>query len=412
MQQFPARSWFMTVARVLACLALCMAGCGSPAPPAPTRAPTVAPSPVANVASSPEATRAPTAVAEARPSLRAVPITIEETRALPTPIPLRNDLPQVRATPRPSEPDWKFVSITFAVENTDSTTRLVGIAGTERDTTNLTGATLTTPDGTRYKAVNTASTLGLRTATSRAQVNYPVLLSLRPGFRAYGEATDSVARFIPIPSTVVFRVPAGTTDYGTLTIPPLTDFGARQGDPVADQLRRMVGTFEPLSLSGATAGSRPVQYPTSGSMNLEPATTPVAIPGRGRLTITGMSIERPRDYRANGQKHLVLTMQFRNEDHANPQSFDISAQLFGDDGVVYVGTLPSTGKFSSSSAVPDLRSLLAWHGRAVGTDLVPPDQETEMVRRLFLVPRGFTNGVLVLSGDVDAALSLTGVESF
>jgi hypothetical protein len=49
---------------------------------------------------------------------------------------------------------------------------------------------------------------------------------------------------------------------------------------------------------------------------------------------------------------------------------------------------------------------------AVGTDLVPPDQETEMVRRLFLVPRGFTNGVLVLSGDVDAALSLTGVESF
>ncbi|HTD80186.1 MAG TPA: hypothetical protein VK898_21300, partial [Chloroflexota bacterium] len=239
---------------LLAAIVLLGVSCAAPAPPA-------APKPTAP----PAATPTPDPAASA---LKIVPLRLEES-ALPPPEPTPQGFAAGRPTPTPEatpEPAWKYLTITFAVENTSDVARLVGIAGTDTTATNLAGAVLTTRDGQRYKPLRSTSTFGLRTATAHSLTTYPVLLRLPAGFRAAAESSGSVSIVTPEPNHLSFKIPASLREYGTLTIPPLASLGPRTGnDDVTRGLRPLIGGFQPLDLSGSATAVQPVSFPMAAT---------------------------------------------------------------------------------------------------------------------------------------------------
>src|SRR5262252_9244730 len=202
-------------------LMLALMACSAPAAPRPTSAPPTR--------RAPAATATPDAAASA---LSVVPLKVVES-VLPPAEPTPPGFSAGRPTPTPvatPEAAWKYVTVAFAVENRSDTPWLVGIAGSEPSTTNLASAVLAARDGTRYKPIRSSTTLGLRTATSHALTNYPVLLRIPPGFRVTGESAGSLSVVAPQPNSVTFKVPSSSKDYGTLSIPTLADLGVKSGD--------------------------------------------------------------------------------------------------------------------------------------------------------------------------------------
>ncbi len=372
--------------------------CAAPAPraaPSPTRP-------------APAATATPDAAATA---IAIVPLRIDES-PLPPVEPTPPGFTSGRATATPfatPEAAWKYVTIVFGVENRSDAPRLVGIAGSDQFTTNLASATLTGGDGTRYKPVRSSTSFGLRTATSHALTTYPVLLRLVPGFRATGESAGSLSVVAPEPTSLTFKVPANLTDYGTLSIPPLTSLGPKSGeDDVTQRLRPLIGGFQALQLSGVS--------PTPGSpisTELMQSAQPVggSASSRGKVTVSVGPVEAsdPEDYvvRNLGWKQITLSLQYRNDDPSQARTFDVEAWLLGEDGIVYTGDAPSIGDFGRALTPPDPASLLLWDGRAVGPDSTPPGQSLEPRRPTFLVPRALHSAILVLAGDVEATFNLS-----
>jgi hypothetical protein len=52
-----------------------------------------------------------------------------------------------------------------------------------------------------------------------------------------------------------------------------------------------------------------------------------------------------------------------------------------------------------------------WDGRSAGADHVPPGQTQEPRRIVFVMPREVRNGILVLTGDVEAMYRLADIPS-
>jgi hypothetical protein len=333
------------------------------------------------------------------PPVEPTPVGFTSGRATATPF----------ATP---EAAWKYVTITFAIENRSDAPHLVGIAGDDSTTTNLSGAVLTARDGTRYKPIHSTTSFGMRSATSHALTTYPVLLPLPPGMRAAGESAGSLSVVAPSPSTLTFKVPADSSDYGTLSIPRMTNLGPKTDDDVTRLLRPLIGGFQPLDLGGMGVGAQQVAYPTVSqpAPQLPSIGTPLSIPGSATVTLTGVDVADPQDFevRNRGWKQVTLSLQYHN-DGQDARPFNVVAWLFGEDGIVYTGDAPSIGGFGSALTAPPASALLLWDGRFVGTDQTPAGQALEPRRAVFLVPRNLHNGVLVLAGDVSGMFSVANI---
>jgi len=361
--------------------------------PGPAARPTSAARPAATATATPD---------PAISALALVPLRIDES-PLPPPEPTPPGFASGRPTATPyatPEAAWKYVTLTFAIENHSDTVRLVGIAGSEPSLTNLAQAVLTTRDGTRYKPVRSATSLGLRTATSHALITYPVLLRLPPGFRVAGESAGSLSVVAPAPTSLTFKLPAGLSDYGTLSVPAPASLNSKTGeDDVTRGLRSLMGGFGPLDFTGIQPQS--AAFPVA---NAHPVGDTVAGPA---VSVTLMNVEAvdPQDFetRNRGWKQLTVSLQYR----AGAQMVDESAWLFGDDGIVYTGDAPTIGDFGRSLTAPTPSAMLLWDGRSAGA----PGQSSEPRRIAFLVPKLLQNAVLVLSGDVDATFSLSNLPS-
>jgi hypothetical protein len=330
---------------------------------------------------------------------------------IPPAEPTPEGFPVGRATPTPAataEAAWKYITLTFGIENRSDALRLVGIAGNEPSATNLTGAFLTSRDGSaRYRAFRSYSSFGLRTATSKTLTNYPVLLRLPPGFRATAESFGSLSMFAPQRSSLTFRVPAGLTDYGSLTIPTLTNLGPKSADDeVAKRIRPMIGAFQPLDLAGLQPGEQPVAMFPSATPPVQPLSVGavVTVPGKLSVALTSADVSNPADYQARnrGWKQVTLVLSYRNEDAQQAHTFDVAAWLFGDNGVVYTGDVPAIGDFGRATVPPEPSTILIWDGRPAGADQVKPGQQQEPRRIVFLVPRDLKAGILVLGGEIEA----------
>jgi hypothetical protein len=349
-------------------------------------------------------------------ALRIVPLRLAES-PLPPAAPTPDGLPATRGTPTPSttaEPAWKYVTISFGVENLSDAARLVGIGGGgDPNASNLAAATLAARDGKRYKAVNSYSSFGWRTAVARSLAGYPVLLRLPPGFRAAAESFAGYGTSATPPNSVTFKVPATLTDYGTLTIPPPTLGGKTTGDEVLPRLRSLIGSLEPLDLGGLRAGDQQVNFPTESraTQPLQAVGTPVTGAGKVAVTLSGVDASDPADYqvRAKGWKEVAFTLRYQNTDPAQPHTFAASAWFFGKDGVVYSGDVPSIGDFGRALTVPDVAVLINWDGRAAGADQIAAGQERDRPPLRFLVPRDLKDGILVIGGDVEALYSIVGL---
>jgi hypothetical protein len=340
-----------------------------------------------------------------------VPLKIDES-PLPPAEPTPPGFTSGRATPTPAatpESGWKYVTLTFALENRSDTVWLVGIAGSEPSTTNLSGAVLTAPDGTRYKPVRSSTSLGLRAATSHALASYPVLLRVPAGFRVIGESAGSLSVVAPEPNSLTFKLPTAVSDYGTLSIPPLTDLGPRSGDDdVSRQMRPLIGGLASVDLTGFTP-----QSPAFPTPNPPAAGVGATLSGSAAATVTLVSLDAadPEDFelRNRGWKQVTLGLQYRNDDAQQAHAFNVVAWLFGDDGVAYTGDAPSVGDFGRALTPPEATAIPLWDGRAAGADQTPPGQALEPRRATFVVPKTLRNAVLVLAGDVDAAFNITGI---
>jgi hypothetical protein len=378
--------------------------CAAPAPPPP---PTTRPQPTR-----PAPTSTPTPNA-ATTALAIVPLRIDEATvppADPTPVGFTSG----RATPTPAataEAAWKYLTITFAVENRSDQPHLLGIGGSDSTETNLAGAILTTRDGSRYKPVRSTTSFGLRTATAHSLTTYPVLLRLPSHFRVASESAGTVSVVAPDLSTVTFKVPATVSAYAMLTIPPMGNLGPRSGeDDVTRALRPLIGGFQPLDLTDATIGPRAVTFPSEGA-SAEPMGTPVSIAGKLSVNLVKVDSTDPADYeiRNRGWKQVTLSLQYRNDDPQQTRAFNVAAWLFGEDGTVYTGDAPTIGDLGRSLTAPDVSTLWLWDGRLAGTDPVPAGQSSEPRRATFLVPRELRNGMLVLTGDVDATYKVSDI---
>jgi hypothetical protein len=395
--------------RPLGALLLLTLACSSPAAQ-PTPRPTAPPP----TRAAPQATPTPDPGATA---LAIVPLKIDES-ALPPPEPTSIGFTSGRATPTPfatPEPAWKYLTITFGIENRSDRPRLVGIAGSDPTATNLSGAVLTSRDGTRYKALRSITSFGLRTATARSLTTYPVLLRLPPSFRVAAESAGSLSVVAPVRSQIVYKVPSALTDYGTLSIPPLGSLGPKTGeDDVTRQLRPLIGGFQLLELGGQASAIHSVAFPFESTPNSIQATgTPVTVAGKGSVSLVSLEAADPADYevRNRGWKLITLSLQYAAQDSQSARGFSEAGWLFGEDGVVYTGDAPTIGDFGRSVGAPDPGALLLWDGRSVGTDQVSAGQLREPRRATFLVPRELSTAVLVLSGDVEATFSVTGIPS-
>jgi hypothetical protein len=375
---------------------------GSCAPPVPQAAPR------ATTASTPRtATPTPDPAASA---LQIVPLRIDES-ALPPPEPTPQGFAAGRPTPTPEatpEAAWKYLTITFAVENTSDVARLVGIAGADTSATNLASAVLTTGDGQRYKPVRSSTTFGLRTATAHSLTSYPVLLRLPAGFRAAAESSGSVSIVTPDANRLTFKIPASLRpgNYGLLSIPPLSSLGPKTGDDeVTRRLRRLIGGFQPLDLA---TGARPLVYPSAVPPQALAVGTPVSVPGKLTATLLGLETSDPPDYqiRNRGWKQVTLALHYRNDDPHEARDVNAAAWLFGDDGVAYTGDAPTVGDFGRSLVPPEPSAMLLWDGRSAGADRVAAGQTQEPRRLVFVMPRDVRGGILVLSGDVEAMYRL------
>ena len=92
-----------------------------------------------------------------------------------------------------------------------------------------------------------------------------MLLRLPAGFRAAAESSGTLSILTPARNVLTFKIPADLTDYGTLSIPPLTSLGPKTGDDdVTRRLRPLIGGFEPLDLGSVSAGVRQVAFPDHG----------------------------------------------------------------------------------------------------------------------------------------------------
>jgi hypothetical protein len=320
-----------------------------------------------------------------------------------------------RATPTPfATPDaaWKYLTISFAIENGTDTPRLVGLAGGDPSTSNLASAVLTSRDGSKYRAMSSSTTFGMRTATSHALTTYPVLLRLPPRFRVSRESTGTLSVIVPDPSSITFKVPSGMTDYGTLSIPALGSLGPKTGeDEVTRGMRPLIGGFQPLDLRGVSVGDQPVTFPVASPQPDLPASgTPVSVPGRVTVMVAGVSASDPTDFeiRNRGWKQVSLGLQYRNDDQ-QAHTFNVVSWLFGEDGVVYTGDAPSIGDFGGSLTAPQPSAILLWDGRPAGTGQAAPGQTLEPRQTTFLVPRALHNAVLVLSGDVDLIFNVMAI---
>jgi hypothetical protein len=375
----------------------------------PAARPAASPRPTARAAPAPTATADP-----ARTALAIVPMRIDET-PLPPPEPTPVGFAAGRPTPTPdATPDvaWKYVTIIFAVENRSDQVRLVGIAGSDPSSTNLTGAVLTARDGTRYRAFNSSSSFGLRTASSRTLTNYPVLLRLPPGYRAAAESYGTQSVVAPDPSSLTFRLPASMTDYGTLTIPPLTNLGPKTDDQISAEIRPLLGGFQPLDMSGMHVGQQNVSFPfASPPTGMQPLGSPVTGSASLALTLVSVDAASPPDFEARnrGFKLVTLAVRYRNGDPQQAHSFNLAAWLFGVDGVVYTGDAPSIGDIGRSLTPPDPAAILLWDGRIVASDPVAAGQETEPRGLVFQVPRALPSGVLIFGGDVEAAYQVDNI---
>jgi len=381
-------------------LMLALMACSAPAAPRPTSAPPTRRAPAATATPDPAAS-----------ALSVVPLKVVES-VLPPAEPTPPGFSAGRPTPTPvatPEAAWKYVTIAFAVENRSDTPWLVGIAGSEPSTTNLASAVLTARDGTRYKPIRSSTTLGLRTATSHALTNYPVLLRIPPGFRVTGESAGSLSVVAPQPNSVTFKVPSSSKDYGTLSIPTLADLGVKSGDDdVSRRIRPLIGGLASVDVSSVSAQSPtfPTQNPPSGGVG-------AAVSGPGKATVTLVSVDAsdPQDFelRNRGWKQVTLAVQYRNDDPQQAHTFNVAAWLFGDDGVVYTGDAPSIGDFGRALTPPDPTAIPLWDGRSAGTDQTPPGQALEPRRATFVVPKTLRGAVLVLAGDAEAAFNITSI---
>jgi hypothetical protein len=379
---------------------LLLLACSAPVPLVPTAT-------VARVA--------PTPTPRPEAALAVVVVRVDEA-PIPPAEPTLMGLPLGRPTPTPAatpETAWKYVTFTFAVENRSDAVRLVGLGGGDPASTNLAGALLVGRDGTRYKPFRSYSSFGLRTATARSLNNYPVLLRLPPGFRAAAESFGMLSTTAPTRNSLTFKVPAGVTDYGTLTIPPMTNFGAKNADDeVARRIRSAVGSFQNLDLGGLTAGAQQVAFPTAAPPpQLQTVGTPVAVPGKLTVTLVGASTSAPSDFQARnrGWKQVSMSLRYRNDDQQQAHGFTVSAWLFGDDGVVYTGDVPAIGDFGRATSPPEANVMGLWDGRPAGADTIAAGQQQEPRQAVFLVPRELQNGILVLGGDVEAFYALDGL---
>ena len=380
---------------------LAVLSCTAPAPPAVGRPTAMPPARAATPTPDPAAS-----------ALRIIPLRVEES-PLPPPEPTPQGFAVGRPTPTPEatpEPAWKYLTITFAVENTSDVPRLVGIAGADTTSTNLAGAVLATRDGQRYRPVRSATSFGLRTATARSLTSYPVLLRLPPGFRAAAESSGSVSVVTPEQNRLTFKVPARLADYGTLTIPPLSGLGPKTGDDdVTRALRPLIGGFGPLDLAGVATGTQQVVFPAASPPSQALAVgTPVSVAGKVTATLLGIEASNPPDYqiRNRGWKQVTLGLQYRNDDQQQARDVNVAAWLFGEDGVAYTGDAPTIGDFGRALTPPEPGALLLWDGRSAGADRVPPGQAQEPRRIVFVMPREVRNGILVLAGDVEAMYRL------
>ena len=390
---------------LLPAVVLIATACTAPAPPSkPTAAPATRPPAVLTPTPDPGAS-----------ALKIIPLSLEESQ-LPPPEPTPEGFASGRPAPTPAatpEAAWKYLTITFAIENSSDTARRVGIGGTDPSATNLAAAVLTARDGKRYKALRSNTSFGLRTATARSLTTYPVLLRLPAGFRAAAESSGTLSILTPARNVLTFKIPADLTDYGTLSIPPLTSLGPKTGDDdVTRRLRPLIGGFEPLDLGSVSAGVRQVAFPaTAPPSDAQPAGRPVSVPGKVTLNLLGVDASDPADFviRNRGWKEVSLGVQYRNEDAQQPRAFNVSAWLFGEDGVVYTGDAPTVGDFGRSLTPPDPAAILIWDGRSAGADRIAAGQSQEPRRLLFVVPRELRNGILVLAGDVEAMYTVAAI---
>jgi hypothetical protein len=390
---------------ILSLLLVGAVSCAAPAPqPKPTAPPAARPTPTLTPTPDPATT-----------AISIVPLRISES-PLPPASPTAPGFTAGRATPTPyatAEAAWKYVTITFAIENRSDAPRLVGLAGGDPTTSNLNSAFLTARDGTKYRAMSSTTSFGMRNATSHALTTYPVLLRLPPGFRAAGESAGTLSVVAPDPSAITFKVSSSLSDYGTLSIPPLANLGPKSGDDeVTRGMRPLIGGFQPLNLAGVPVGDQHVTFPIASPASPLPATgTPVSIPGKVTVTLVNVTASDPTDFeiRNRGWKLLSLGLQYRNDDTQQGHAFNVVGWLFGEDGVVYTGDAPSIGDFGGSLTPPPPSAILIWDGRFAGSDLTAASRSLEPRQTTFLVPRDLHSGVLVLAGDVEMMFNVTGI---
>jgi hypothetical protein len=350
-------------------------------------------------------------------ALRMVPLRLTES-PLPPAAPTPDGLPASRGTPTPAataEAAWKYLTIVFGIENISDTARLVGIGGGgDPNASNLAAASLMTRDGKRYKAVNSYSSFGWRTAVARSLAGYPVLLRLPPGFRAAAESFAGYGSATAPPNSITFKIPATLTDYGTLTVPPPMMGGKSTGDEVAPKLRALIGPLEPLDVGAVRLGDQQVTFPTAAQapQSLSSVGTPISGPSKLAVTLLGVEVSDPADYqiRAKGWKDVSFTLRYLNGDSDQAHTFSASAWFFGQDGVVYSGDVPAVGDFGRALTVPEPAVLITWDGRAAGSDQLGAGQQRDRPLR-FLVPRDLKDGVLVLGGDVDGFYNVVGLRT-
>ena len=377
---------------LLAAFVVCLCACSAPAPRATT---------------SPAAASKPAPTATPRPETAPIGLVVTQVDeqpvppADPTPIGLGAGRPT--ATPyATADAAWKYVTFFIAAENRSDSPRLLGIGGSDPQHTNLGDSTLIGDDGMRYKAFQSYSSFGLRTATARSLNNYPVLLRLPPGLRAEMESFGSVTTLAPQRTSITFRVPTTVTRYRTLTVPPLPPIGTRNADDDTGKRERgLIGTLQPLDLAGVAVG------PQQPSPAVAPALTSgrsASVPGLMTVTVMNASEADPPDFQARnrGWKLLTVGLRFRNDDPAAAHAFSVSAWLFGDDGVVYSGDVPAIGDFGRALAAPEPNIMAAWDGRSAGPDAVAPGQEQDSQHAVFQVPKTLTGGYLALAGEIEA----------
>ena len=367
-----------------------------------------APAPQATVSSASPARPAPTATPRPEQSapLGLLLLGVDEAVTPPAePTPVGSGVG--RPTPTPyatAESGWKYVTFTVAVDNHADVARLVGIGGPDPQHTNLADALLIARDGTRYKPFHSYSSFGLRTASARSLTSYPVLLRLPAGFRASAESYGALTTNVAQRSALTFRIPAGLSDYASLTIPPLS-VGPRTGDDeVAKRLRGLLGAIQPLDLTGARPSAQTVAFPTAPApVGIVGTGGSASVPGLVSVTFGGADLSDSTDFQARnkGWKVLSVALRYRNDDPSAAHTYAVSAWLFGDDGVAYSGDVPALGDFGRATVVPEPTIISAWDGRTAGPDQVGAGQEQETRRATFQVPATLHGGMLVLAGQVE-----------